>query len=247
MIEGHWLKWILMCVALMAFNSYGLTPEEVLERIDEQLYLPSSTQHATMEIVYGPNDVRHVDMIIYSQGTDTARVKILSPAREKDSEYLRRGKSLWIYFPANKKTLLIQGHRLREGMMGSDVSYEDMTESSTLLEDYEAVFLPHEVEGELALLLTAKVPDVPYYQQRVIVDTGHWVPIRIELISKSGKVLKEVVQDQVKNVEGRWIPHRTVMRDLLKQDTRTTITVTSIDVGVTHPAEFFTRRALGTK
>ena len=247
MTKGRWMVWILACLTLMAINSNGLTPEEVLERIDEQLYLPSATQRATMEIVYSPDDVRNVEMIIYTQGTDTARIKILSPAREKDSEYLRREKSLWIYFPANKKTLLIQGHRLREGMMGSDVSYEDMTESSTLLEDYTAEFLPHEVEGEVVLLLTAKVSDVTYYQQRVIVDTEHWVPKRIELISKSGKILKEVVQDQVKKVEGRWIPHRTVMRDLLKQDTRTTITVTSLDVGVKHPDEFFARRALGTK
>ncbi len=241
------IKWISIWLAILSISAYGLTPEEVLERIDAQLYLPSSTQYATMEIVYGPDDVRRVEMIIYTQGTDTARIKILSPAREKDSEYLRREKSLWIYFPANKKTLLIQGHRLREGIMGSDVSYEDMTESSTLLEDYAAEFLPYEVEGEVALLLTAKVPDVSYYQRRVIVDTEHWVPKRLELISKSGKVLKEVVQDQVKKVEGRWIPHRTVMRDLLKQDTRTTITVTSLEVGVKHPDEFFTRRALGTR
>ncbi|KPL06870.1 hypothetical protein AMJ86_06815 [bacterium SM23_57] len=225
----------------------AITPQEVLDRIDQQLYLPSAKYQASMEIVYGPGDVRVSDMVIYTQGTDTARIIVKSPARDKDTEFLRRGKSLWIYFPRNQRTLLIQGHRLREGMMGSDFSYEDMTESSTLLDDYSAEFLPDPAKGELKMLLTAKIPDVTYYQRRVTVDTLHWIPKQVDLISKSGKVLKESILDQVKKINGQWIPMRTVMRDLLKQNTRTTMTITSIDVGIKHPDDFFARRSLGTK
>jgi outer membrane lipoprotein-sorting protein len=239
---------VLLAVSwLGGLAAWAISPEQVLQNIDRQLYISSTRQEATMEIVYGPDDVRVAEMVVYSHGTDTARITVLSPPRDKDSEFLRRGKSLWIYFPRNQRTLLIQGHRLREGMMGSDFSYEDMTESSTLLEDYTAEFLAPSDDGNLRLLLTAKVPDATYYQRRVTVDTLHWVPTRIELISKSGKVLKEVVLDQVKRVDGHWMPHRTVMRDLLRQDTRTTFVITKMEIGVQHPDGFFTRRALGTK
>ena len=247
MLSHRYLSAIFTACFLATSFAVAVTPEQVLNRLDQQLYFPSARYDITMEIVYGPDDVRISDMVVYSQGTDTARIIVKSPPRDKGTEFLRRAKSLWIYFPRNMKTLLIQGHRLREGLMGSDFSYEDMTESSTLLEDYTAEFLPPSDTGDMRLILTAKVPDVTYYQRRVTVDTVHWVPTRLELISKSGKVLKDVVQDQVKLVSGHWLPHRTVMRDLLKQNTQTTMTITSIQINVNHPDGFFTRRALGSK
>jgi outer membrane lipoprotein-sorting protein len=238
---------ILVLILAISTFSNAITPEEVMKRIDQEMYLPSAQYAVTMQIVYDPDDIRTSDMEVYTQGTDTARIIVKSPPRDKDMEFLRRGKSLWIYFPRNMRTLLIQGHRLREGMLGSDFSYEDMTESSTLLEDYSAEFLPQSNVGELQLLLTAKVPDVTYYQRRVTVDTTHWVPTHVELISKSGKILKDMVLDQVTKVKGHWLPYRTTMRDLLRQNTSTTMTITSMKIGITFPEDFFSRRALGSE
>jgi outer membrane lipoprotein-sorting protein len=238
---------VLAVILAISALSNAITPEDILKRIDQEMYLPSAQYDVTMEIVYGPDDTRTSKMVVYTQGTDTARIIVKSPPRDKDMEFLRREKSLWIYFPRNMRTLLIQGHRLREGMLGSDFSYEDMTESSTLLQDYTAEFLPSSTAGELQLLLTAKVPDVTYYQRRVMVDTMHWVPTHVELISKSGKVLKDMVLDKVTQVGRHWIPYRTVMRDLLRQNTSTTITITSMKIGVTFPENFFSRRTLGSE
>ena len=237
----------LAFILVISAVSNAITPEDVLKRIDQEMYLPSAQYELTMDIVYGPDDTRTSKMAVYTLGTDTARIIVKSPPRDMDMEFLRRGQSLWIYFPRNMRTLLIQGHRLREGMLGSDFSYEDMTESSTLLENYSAEFLPSSKAGELRLLLTAKVPDVTYYQRRATVDTTHWVPTHVELISKSGKVLKDMVLDKVTKVEGHWVPYRTVMRDLLRQNTSTTMTITSMKIGVTFPENFFGRRALGSE
>ena len=53
---------------------------------------------------------------------------------DRGTRYLKRDKNLWIYFPKEQDTVKISGHLLKEGMMGSDVSYEDALESS----DYQA-------------------------------------------------------------------------------------------------------------
>ncbi len=43
---------------------------------------------------------------------------------------LKIEKVLKIYFPSAEKVMRVSGHMLRQSMMGSDFSYEDMTETA---------------------------------------------------------------------------------------------------------------------
>ena len=45
---------------------------------------------------------------------------------------------LWTYSPQTDHTIRISGHMLRQSVMGSDMSYEDMMEDSELATAYEA-------------------------------------------------------------------------------------------------------------
>ena len=53
----------------------------------------------------------------------------LKPRRDKGTKMLKLGDDLWIYMPNVDRVQKISGHMLRQGMMGSDLSYEDMMTS----------------------------------------------------------------------------------------------------------------------
>ena len=51
---------------------------------------------------------------------------------------LKLDKRLWIYSPSTDRTIQLSGHLLRQSVMGSDLSYEDMMEERKLSEVYTA-------------------------------------------------------------------------------------------------------------
>jgi hypothetical protein len=70
---------------------------------------------------------------------------------------------LWMYSPSTDRTIQISGHMLRQSVMGSDLSYEDMMADKKLTHHYQAVVTGSEaVEGFQCwvLELTAKTRDV---------------------------------------------------------------------------------------
>ncbi|MCK7490029.1 MAG: outer membrane lipoprotein-sorting protein [Anaerotruncus sp.] len=59
---------------------------------------------------------------------------------------------LWTYTPASDRTILISGHMLRQSVMGSDLSYEDMMEDPRLASLYAATVAGEETLRGPALL-----------------------------------------------------------------------------------------------
>ena len=85
---------------------------------------------------------------------------VLEPAREKGTKLLRKEDNLWLYMPRAERVQKISGHMLRQGMMGSDMSYEDMLEAADFEERYEAeVIGEEETAGRPCWKLEARARD----------------------------------------------------------------------------------------
>ena len=83
---------------------------------------------------------------------------------------------------------------LRQSVMGSDLSYEDMMENSKLLENYDAAVVDsEEIDGRdcWILELHANSDDVNYQIRKIWVDKTRFVLLKEELYAKSGKAVKE--------------------------------------------------------
>jgi len=224
--------------------------EQLLADIDRHLTFNTLQYHLVLDITYSPGDTRTVEAEVRAAGQDTAYLEFTAPARERGTRYLKAQKSLWIHQPNLSRSVLIQGHMLRQGMLGGDFSYEDMLESGSLLEDYHAELrpdsggLPRSGSSEKVLELTARHPEVTYPRRTIWVDPELKVPRRSELKAASGKVLKTVELGEIITVNGRHFPTRLVMRDLLKQNSNTVMTV--VDPRFDQPVDrdIFTRRHL---
>jgi hypothetical protein len=109
----------------------------IIEKIDKNMF--SKTQIVTSEmIVYGKRKKRVIRSKGYSKGKENNFTEYLSPEREKGTKMLKLDDRLWIYSPATDRTIQLSGHLLRQSVMGSDLSYEDMMEERKLSEIYTA-------------------------------------------------------------------------------------------------------------
>ena len=109
------------------------TPREILERIDTNMSIETATMRAQMAIQYNDGDSRTLEFESWSEGRDQSFLEFIAPARDAGSRYLRLEDNMWIYLPRVGKSVRIQGHMLRQGMMGSDFSYGDASEQPSMV------------------------------------------------------------------------------------------------------------------
>ncbi|MFQ6616485.1 MAG: outer membrane lipoprotein-sorting protein [Fidelibacterota bacterium] len=220
--------------------------EEILRKIDENLVAENRRATATM-IIHGRRGSRSMTAKSWIQGVDKSFTEYLAPAREKGTKMLKLGDQLWMYSPQTDRTIRIAGHMLRQSMMGSDLSYEDLMEDPSLLNAYHADVLGSETfDGRdcWILELTAKVDDVAYHSRKIWVDKERMLPLRENRYAKSGKLLKTTEIKEVVKIGERWYPEKMIFKDALSTGKGTEFIIESLEFDVQIPDYLFSKASL---
>ena len=160
---------------------------------------------------------------------------------------LKLGGQLWTYAPDADRTIAISGHMLRQSVMGSDLSYEDMMEDHKLRDAYEAAVSGEDVVLERpcwVLSLTARRNDLAYPARKIWVDKDRFIVMKEERYAKSGKLLKTLEVQAVARMGGRWVQTAAVFMDALKQGRGTEFKILSIEFDAAIPEALFTKASL---
>lgn len=198
------------------FQRRGSRRTKLLEEIDANMW--SDTKHIEGRLIIdNGRRVRELKQETWMKGVTKSFSRYLSPARERGTKMLKIKNKLWLYTPQTDRKILISGHLLRQSMMGSDLSYEDMMEDVKVSRAYQATLEGYEdAEGkQVAILeLKAKKEDSTYQTRKVWADPERYVVLKEIRYAKSGKPLKLVEFLDYHPIEGRLFPRRMVFRDL---------------------------------
>lgn len=237
---------LLGAVGSLAARAQAPSAEAILDRIDRNAV--SATKIIVTEMtIRSRRDSRTVRAKSWIQGEEKAFTEYLDPPRERGVKMLKLGDQLWTYAPDADRTIAISGHMLRQSVMGSDLSYEDMLEDRKLRRAYEAENAGEEAyEGRpcWVLKMTAKAGDAAYPVRKAWVDKERWVVLKEERFAKSGKLLKTLEVKSVVNKAGRWIPDRAVFRDVLKTGAGTEMVILSMEIDPPIPEAVFSKASL---
>jgi len=219
---------------------------EILNRVDKNMSSKNRIFESQM-IIHGRRNNRTISSISYSEGNNKSFTEYLSPAYDKGTKMLKLENQLWIYSPSTDRIIQISGHMLRQSVMGSDLSYEDMMDDRKLTEIYSARVIANDtIDGRKAIILelTSKVDNVAYYSQKVWVDNERYVPLKQEMFARGGQLLKRTTLSDVKQVQGRWFPMKITYKDMLKEGDGTEFVMTSVKFDQSIPEYIFTKAAL---
>ena len=227
----------LLLFTLLFGQKSQMTVEQIISAMDKNLNAKSRIMKSKM-IVHGKRSTRTIESRNWVIGIDQAFTEYLSPPREAGTKMLKLDDKLWTYSPQTDRVIQISGHMLRQSVMGSDMSYNDMMEDKPLQDLYEAT-----LEGSIningrkhwIMLLEAKVKGLSYPMRRAWIDTEYLLPMKEELYAKSGKLLKTATMTGVKKIEGRWFPSRFIYKDELKRNSKGTewvINEISFDINI---------------
>ena len=205
-------------------QSDQMSADDIMKAMDKNLNANSRIMTSKM-VVKGRRNNRTIESKNWVVGTELAFTEYLSPPREAGTKMLKIEEKLYTYSPQTDRVIQISGHMLRQSVMGSDMSYNDMMEDRPMEELYSAT-----IEG-LAILdgrehwvmvLNARVKGLSYPKRRSWVDKEYLLPKKEELYAKSGKLLKTASLEGIKKIDGRWFPSKFVYKDELKRNSKGT-------------------------
>jgi len=219
---------------------------DIINKVDANMNSKTNITKSNM-IIYGRRNNRTVTSIGYSEGKNKSFSEYLAPEREKGTKMLKLDDYLWIYSPSTDRTIQLSGHMLKQSLMGSDLSYEDMMENRKLMDMYNAEIVGKDtIEGRevVVILLKAKVDDAIYESRKTWIDVERYVPLKEELYAKSGSLLKRVIMSDIKKVDGRWYPTKMNYKDMLKKGKGTDFVILDIEFDADIPVYIFSKASL---
>lgn len=169
---------------------------------------------------------------------------VVTAGVDKGQKVLRKGSSIYLYYPEAEEVIRLQGSALKDSFMGSDFSYEDLTGDNSIRNNYSAELLGIErIDGHdcYHMIFTAKNKKQTYQKQESYIDTELFVSRRSILYSASGRALREITSTDFTTEKGYVFAASSTMKDLMKKDSSTLMTVNSIKVNEPIPESYFSK------
>ncbi len=233
----------ILCIAMTSLGA--ITAEDIIREVDKLETF--TTSYSEGEIITTDRfGVKTSTFKAWSQGAYDSLIEFTSVA-ERGQKILRTSGELYLFYPDAEELIRLQGAALRQSMLGSDISYEDMTGEKDTLANYTVKLLGTEkVKGRncYVLELTAKTRTVAYPTQKIWVDSENYMMWRGEFSTKAGRLLKEMEVLDTMVVNNRTLAKATKISDKMKRDSATEMRIDHLEIDVKLDPSIFTLQNL---
>jgi outer membrane lipoprotein-sorting protein len=190
----------------------------------------------------------------FENGLSKALVRVTGPTDVRGTAALileneKGDPDVYSYLPALGKVRRMSERSVTGSFMGSDFSYEDLERIQGLAQDTQrSLQPPAELDGRPVYVIQgapSRGGDSEYSRVRTQVDQETCVVLRAETYDGNGGLAKTFVvsPDQVRKVEGRWIPHALRATNEQKR-THTDLQIENVEIDVDLPERHFSVSAL---
>lgn len=203
------LVFVLFFVQLLALAAAGpaaaATDQELLAAADLFSQAPAAFRAELTVGADGSTAQRRME--IYRRGNDLAVIRLLDP-RDRGKYFLKRGGELWFFSPGAKKPV-----RLGPGYKLAGASLDEILGLS-FARDYQLAGAARS-NGVATLDLEAIAASAAYPKARLAIAESTGLPLRMELRTREGKVLRVVEVPKWQDAAKR-VPAELVLKDLLR-------------------------------
>ncbi len=208
---------------LNLFSQDNLSADEILERLDKQMFPESYEGVWQMKTDHQSKPSKsYTYHILSKQGEGTLlEVTKSSDRKEIGRKILIKDDNMWLYIPGTSRPVKLSK---KESFMNSDFSNDDLM-NDDLSDDYSAKMLDRNADldgkSHYLLQLDAKNKSVAYNRLKVWVEKEYLTQAKVEYISTTENVLKTLNLSDLKKVAGRIRPVKMQMINELEKGSET--------------------------
>lgn len=205
---------ITAIILTLAFQSYGQTAKEIIQKADDKMQGNSNKSEMRMTIVR-PDWKREVTMKGWALGREYSLILITAPARDKGSAFLKRDKEMWNWQPSIDRVIKLPPSMMLQSWMGSDFTNDDLVKESSIVNDYTHSLGADTVINDLncyKVILIPK-PDAPVVWGKIVVyiDKTEYNQHLVYYYDEDNFLINTMVLSDIKTMGGRIIPTRLEM------------------------------------
>lgn len=193
------------------------------------------------------SDTRSMTMESWTLGDDKALVRFTEPARDAGNATLQLGTSTYVFNPKLNQVIKLPASAMSQSWMGSDFSYNDLSRSQQVVDDYTHKLLGTKSSAGKTVYVIEAVPKrgVPIvWGKQIISVRSDGVLVEIEYYDQLGERVRVMTADKIQTLSGRPYPTVLTMRTDAKPGQFTRVTTTSAQFDVEIPSYVFTKSNL---
>ena len=222
-------------------------PRAIVDRVDRLLRGDSSEGEMTMSVVTR-RWTRTLTLVVWSEGTEKALIKVIAPPKEAGTATLKTGEDMWNYLPKIDRTVRVPTSMMMASWMGSHFTNDDLVKESRLVRDYDIVIGFSGARDGVDVwefVLTPK-PDAPVVWGKIVweVRQKDLMPVWARYHGDDGAHKRTLTFASYKVMGGRLVPTVMTVTPTDKPDESTVITYKRLAFDVRLPPDTFSLGAL---
>jgi len=241
------LAGICLLALLSAQPVQAIEVEELIRHIDRLWRGETSQAEMTMTVKTRRYE-RSMTMEAWSRGKDYSLVIIREPVKDRGIATLKVKENIWNYLPKINRVTKVPSSMMSGSWMGSHFTNDDLVKESTFEDDYDSrITFEGERDGRLIYELTSlPKPDAAVVWGKVVMEIEQktLAPCRAFYYDEDGVLIRTLIFDQNRMIEGRVVPMRLSLQPEEKPDESTVIVYQEIRFGVPLEASFFSLQSL---
>jgi hypothetical protein len=249
---------LLLSLAVAAPASAAKTLESLVRRADHVLRGKTTAALLTMHVHTKSYD-RTYSMVYWGDdrgSTSRALIKVLGPARWRGHGTLKVGGRLSLYDPSTDRVTVLSSSMLGDNWMGSHFTNDDLVKETDLAKDYHSHLdktWVADVDGRPARYYRIRLdptPKAPVAWNHITAELyeqgSHVIPTRQDYYKRAGQKqpTRTMTLGDVKDMGGRLVPTKLVMRVADKPGEYTEIDYKKVRFDADVPSSKFTEQAL---
>jgi outer membrane lipoprotein-sorting protein len=208
----------------------------------------ANSSHAIVEMtVKRSTGTRSMTMESWTEGEDKALVRFTAPARDAGNATLQIGAATYVFNPKLNQVIKLPASAMTQSWMGSDFSYDDLSRSQKVVDDYTHVLLGTGSSGGKTLYRIESTPKrgVPVvWGKQVVSVRSDGVLVSVEYYDQRGQRVRIMTADKIGTLGGRPYPLVMTMKTDAKPGQYTRVTTKSAEFDISLPSYLFTRSNL---
>jgi outer membrane lipoprotein-sorting protein len=219
----------------------------IVDRVDRLLRGESSEGEMTMSVVTR-RWTRTLAMMVWSEGTEKALIKVTAPAKEAGTATLKTGDDMWNYLPKIDRTVRVPTSMMMASWMGSHFTNDDLVKESRLVRDYDIAM---EFSGSRdavdvwEFVLTPR-PEAAVVWGKIVLQVRQkdLMPTWARYYGDDGAHKRTLTFSHYRVMGGRLVPTTMAVTPTDKPDESTVITYRRLAFDVRLPPDTFSLAAL---
>jgi len=208
----------------------------------------ADSSHAITDMkIKRSSGTRSLTMESWTLGDKKALVRFTHPARDAGNATLQLGNATYVFNPKLNQVIKLPASAMMQSWMGSDFSYNDLSRSQKVVDDYTHRIVGITTNGgkKVHVIESIPKPGKPIvWGKQILSVRSDGVLVKVEYYDQLGKRVRVMTADRIGTIGGRQYPIIMTMKTDAKPGQYTRITTKSAQFNVSIPSYMFTKSNL---